>query len=334
MKILLSLLLAIGTLLGQTRDPAYWPFSVHSPWNTPLAATAKYSGANDAATLDLIDPKVTADINCMQWSIPVYVAKPGDPWVDLALDPSLGEKSGLDPSIHPNHPVSRIRASSGATPALPAWEEVNYTDAHLALIDEDHHYVVEMWRAKRTAPGRIAAFTMVRNDLTGTGVGYGGARAFGGSAIGGLIRHGELASGIHHTLGFAIPRSKQKCCEAAWPATSVDGGARGSYRGHLPMGQLVAIPPDVDLRSLGLSPQGLAIAKALQDYGAYDVDSSQDFSIYAEPAAASELGKAKEDLKRIRPLLRCVTNNGPDTPGGGGPNAKRRAPWAPELGRR
>ena len=313
------------------RDPALWPFSSDSPWNTPLASDARFAAADDPTTRDLTDPAVAADINCREWSVPVYVASPGDPWLALSVDPALALPNGLDASIHRNNPVPGLRAPRDAAPGAPAYGAVSYTDGHTALIDETHSYVVEMWRAQRRGADAMAAYTMVRNDLRGPGVGTGGARAYGGSAIGGLIRKGELARGIPHALAFAIPRSKQRCCEPVWPATTVDGGARGSYRGHVPMGQLAAIPPNVDIAALGLSPQGLAIARALQNYGAYDVDSSSDFSIYAEPAAAAELGRAKEDLRKIRPLLRCVLDNLPGTPGGAPPGARRRAPAAPPL---
>ncbi len=115
------------------------------------------------------------------------------------------------------------------------------------------------------------------------------------------------------------------------PATTVDGKALGTYLGRIPLGQLVALPPEVDLKSLDLSPQGYAIAQALQEYGAYDVDSGGGFAIYVEPTAANKLGKAEEDLRRIRPLLRCLTKNRADFVGGGGPNALRRAPEAPPF---
>ena len=315
-----------------SRDPVLWPFSADSPWNMPLATTATFSGPNDPCTVDLTDPSVSTGISALYWSQPIYVAKPEDPWTDMALDPTNGlPPYGLDPSIHRNNPVAGMRVPIEATPALPTYQAEPLTDAHLNILDETHRYVVEMWRAKRIGPHKIAAFTMVKNDLRGPGVGTGGSRAYGGSAIGGLIRKGELATGIHHALSFCIPRSKQKCCEPVWPATTVDGKAQGTYLGHIPLGQLVALPPEVDLKSLDLSPQGYVIARAFQDYGAYDVDSGGGFAIYVEPTAANELGKAEEDLRRLRPLLRCVTNNRADFAGGGGPNALRRAPKAPPF---
>jgi hypothetical protein len=325
---------AAQTGFPSSRDPVEWPFATESPWNTPLARTAEYSSRADACTLDLTDPMLFVGISSRFWSQPIYVAKSTDPFTKLSLDASLGLRAGLDPAIHHNNPVSGMKIPANAIPALPRYEDESNTDAHLDVIDETHTYVVEMWRAKWRGPNELSAFTIVRNELKGPGFGTGGARAFGGSAIGGLIRRGELASGIHHAISFCIPRSKQKCCDPAWPATTVDGRAQGSYRGNIPMGQLIAIPPDVDLnnlKSIHLSPQGLSIAKALQDYGAYDVDSGGGLVFYVEPWAASEIGQAEEDLKKLQPFLRCVTNNRPGNVGGGGPDAPRRAPWAPPL---
>jgi hypothetical protein len=192
-----------------------------------------------------------------------------------------------------------------------------------------------MWQARRVGNTTIMASGYSRNDLYGTGVEQGGERAYGGSAIGGLIRNNDLTDGITHALAFAIPQSHQKCCEAVWPATSID--TPNKYRGHVPMGQLIGLPSSVNINSLGLSTYGLKIAEALQKYGAYDVDSSENFTFYVEPSAAKRWGISNEDndlstdLKKIRPFLRCVVGNSKETVGGGPKNAARMAPLAPEV---
>ena len=92
------------------------------------------------------------------------------------------------------------------------------------------------------------------------------------------------------------------------------------------MGALVALPPDVDVGALGLSAEGLMLARAFQDYGGYVVDRSGCFCLYAEPSleGSSALANLRRDLAVIRPLLRIVTDNGQLTTGGGG--APRRSP--------
>ena len=168
-----------------------------------------------------------------------------------------------------------------------------------------------MWLATRRPDDGFDGGHYVKTDLYGPGHGQGGVRAYGSSALGGLIRKCELAGGIGHALAFAIPGSRQRN-GWEWPATTNDRFSSG-YTGNLPIGQLIAIPPTVDLSRLGLSPEGLAIAKAWQDNGACLVDIASALAFHVEPAAVTELGGALDDIGQIRQLLVCVTNNGPTT---------------------
>jgi len=97
-------------------------------------------------------------------------------------------------------------------------------------------------------------------------------------------------------------------------------------------GTLIAIPPTVAVNSLGLTPSGIVLARALQDYGAYCDDSTgtENLIIDAEDAADGmpELQEMRADIVKIRTFLRPVLNNTPATPGGGG---TPRAPLAPPL---
>ncbi|MFN8642939.1 MAG: hypothetical protein U0802_15280 [Candidatus Binatia bacterium] len=75
-----------------------------------------------------------------------------------------------------------------------------------------------------------------------------------------LIRAGEIAGRrIPHALAAQLPRSLLRR-EAVWPAAAFDRDA--GYSGTLPMGALLAIPPDVDVDQLGLSANGRVIARA------------------------------------------------------------------------
>lgn len=263
------------------------PFSSDSPWNTPLPKDAELEPVDSACTRAVREPQLGCDINADKWSHPVYVARPGDPLVRIVVYGELKAK---------------IRVPAGAEPARPRSSD---SDGHLHIIDPTGSFVDEMWRARRRPDGSLVAEAYHRNDLHGPGVGKGGARAYGGSAIAGLIRHGELHAGIRHALAVALPRRLQKR-GPVWPATAEDDGSEKDYRGPVPMGQRLAVPRDLDVSRLELGPEGRALLRALQEYGAYDVDSSDDMSLYAEPSAETELGTARADWAKLRPFLRCV----------------------------
>lgn len=302
------------------RDLALWPFTAHSPWNVPLATTAQLAASNDACDSDLHDTAYAANMNAATWSHAIYVAKASDPLTPISYDPASGHADTLSVTI--NIPI-------GATPSPPA--VVDGGDARMYIIDPTHHYVEELWKAHPRPGGGWLAWAIVRNDLTTDGIGHYGTRAYGGSGIGGLIRVGELENGIHHAIAFAVPQAKE-VDHWVWPAIANDSYPPSTYTGSIPMGQLVALPPTIDVTTLGLSPQGLAMAHALQDYGGYVVDSSTDYSYYADTPVQHELPASfNSDLNKLHFLLHCVTSNGPNTIGGAPLTAPRRAPWAPLL---
>lgn len=292
------------------RDPATWPFAADSPWNTPLGSGAAMASADAPCTRDIRDSSIPTWIAAAEWGHPIYQASVSDPLVAIYLH---------------GRAVRKIHIPVSATPALPRSKD---SDAHLHIISPDHRFADEMWRAERRPDGGFNAESHTRTDLLGPGVMKGGERAYGGSALGGLIRRGELRTGIRHALTMTLPRRLQRL-GPVWPASAQDDQAERDYAGNVPIGQLVALPATVNIDALGLSAQGRAIAVALRDYGAYNVDSATDFSLSAEPGVEAELGSAREDLQRLRALLVCVTNNRKDNVGGGG--IRRQPPAVPFL---
>jgi hypothetical protein len=273
----------------------------------PIGSGATYESASAARTSTLLDPaKSVAWLNAEEYSHPVYRASTSDPVV----------------TVHrPGFADVTFRVPLGATPAAGS-------DRHLHVIDPTGHWVDEDWHVGGTAPALTTGYH-VRTDLYGPGVGQGGVRAYGGSAIGGLLRTWELEAGsIRHALALAID-ADQLGTGPVWPATAQDGDAARSYSGNVPMGTLAAIPPSVDVDALGLTASGRAVAHALQDYGAYVVDRSGCTCLYAEPTAPrSAVKDIRKDAAELRSLLRIVTNNSAAAPGGPG---TRRAPLAPSL---
>jgi hypothetical protein len=163
-----------------------------------------------------------------------------------------------------------------------------------------------------------------------------GLARHGGSGFGGALRRGELREGIHHALAIAYNRSglNQRGPGGkpfVWPASQLDptASAQLSATGNVYVGSLLAIPPDVDIAQLGFGKEGPAfeLARVLQDYGAYVVEScdTQWMNFYSTDADLSA-EKVVPMLERLARELQVVTNNTPATPGGGG---KRRGTAAP-----
>ena len=133
---------------------------------------------------------------------------------------------------------------------------------------------------------------------------------------------------IRHVLAIAMP-GRMLRRGPVWPATEQDANAPSSYTGAIPIGTLIAIPPQVNVDAMFLSEEGAVVARALQDYGAYVVDQASVMTLYAEPSVEPAVVEAiRADLARIRRELRVVTNNTAERPGGGG---RPRAPIAAPL---
>ena len=296
------------------RDPWLWPFASRSEWNTPLGSGARFAPADAPASRDILAGG--ASIHAGEWSHPLYLARPDDPVVHV-----------FD---RENERSFRVRVPPGAKPDPKA-------DGHMYVVDPTKRTALEMIGVKRAADGSITTARAFDVDLYGTGMHmtdgrFPGIRAMDASGMGGLIRAWELNAGrIAHAVTFMLPYARLKH-GPVWPSAREDYWGFRDYKGNVPVGSLIAIPPSVNLTKLGLTPSGLALARALQDYGAYCDDSagSSGIVISAEGAAEgmAELRDMRADFPKIHPYLRLVTNNTAATPGGGG---ARRQPPAPPL---
>jgi hypothetical protein len=146
-------------------------------------------------------------------------------------------------------------------------------------VEPDGHSLIEAEPFARCIAGDPAmALYDVTGDLDGSGVsGVDGGSNL--SSLGGAIRFGELVPGgvIPHALQIDIdapnlyPGSATVHCYRP-PATKCDTAPPVPYSGTNPdlrMGALLALPSGLDLKTLNLSPAGLILATAFQDYGAY-----------------------------------------------------------------
>ncbi len=288
---------------AEPRDPWLWPFTSDSPWNTPLGSNASYLSVNDPATVNLLDTRIKEWVNSDEFSHPVVRASDTDPKVAVAYAATATAPLGAG-SVTINMPAS-ARPAAGV-------------DAHLHIVEPGGTIAHEFFDFRNTATGATATY-YVRSDLRGAGILEGGTRAYGGSALGGLIRTWEMEQrSIRHALAIALT-GPQLRRGPLWPADEEDAVAPQTYTGQIPIGTLLAIPAGIDVDAMQLTPPAVAVARALQQYGAYVVDTAAVMTLYAEPnAPAADIAAIRDALPRIRRELRIVTNNTPATPGGGG----------------
>lgn len=334
------------------RDPALWPFSHKSPWNLPIATTATYESNTDPATVDLIN---TAHFPFFQ--------------ADGGFEKAITYASSTDPQYRFE---STTATKAEAQFHMPVGTLPNSgSDSNLIIVHPSRRWVHESWNTGdvEELPDITTVGKVARVDLHGLGIGpFGGIRAYGGSLFAGLIRKWEIdptdpdyTDGvIRHAIAISMPNTAFKATGGTvgydgrgygkrtgyvWPATDEDQiSGTHPYGGDLPMGSLVAIPPGVDTTAITqTSPWGdasYAIAKALQDYGAYLVDSAGSFNFVSVPGLPQSIldefqtGSAVNPVADMRAELRVVSNSALATPGGGawlGDASNRRAALAPPL---
>jgi hypothetical protein len=257
-----------------------------------------------------------AIIHAGKWSLPIYLAGAADPWVRVH-----DEENDRD---------FRARVPRDAKPDPMG-------DAHLFVVEPSHLFALEMYRARVMPDQAILARRVFRVSLTGSGMflrdgKFPGVRAMDASGMGGVLRAWELREGrIRHALTFSLPYARLKH-GPVWPSSREDYWGFNNYTGNVPIGALIAIPPRVDVSKLGLSASGVALAQALQDFGAYCDDSVGTDGIEISAEGASEgmpqLADARRDFLIIHRYLRVVMNNTKATPGGGG---RPRAAAAPPI---
>jgi hypothetical protein len=146
-----------------------------------------------------------------------------------------------------------------------------------------------MWLGQKSADGWEAG---ARTALPISGSGLtcaqdekcGRANAAGFALLGGIVRPEEIAQGhIDHALVVTTPYTR-----AGYIACPAKGGD-GKYNdpAALPEGARIQLDPSLNVDSLPLSNLNKILARAMQVYGAYVVDTGGSLSIRAE----SNLGR-------------------------------------------
>ncbi|MDD7969382.1 hypothetical protein [Actinomycetospora lemnae] len=345
-----------GTVGPGERNPLIQPFASDSIWNTPIGSGAVYvpaglqplPGGETSGRVPQIDDEPII-LTPEAPDTPILYSRGGFGGDRCAADPSRVLRTAPIPAGY----------------VLPS----DNKNQSAAILGPDRRTVINVQPLARCAAGGPATSIVYFPDTDLYGPGIDGAHGGSGlSALGGSIRLGELRpgqEGPRHVLKVNVYGRGElaRCADSAscsrWPARKSDRGGPRNYgtdgdnrNAAMRLGALLALPPAVDIATIGLTTEpGRQLAWTLQNYGAYIVDDTNgpQFALNAEVGPAGSMREQfrgdwgydfevesevtdnpwAEDVKRIRPLLQVVDNNGPASVGGGG---TPRQPLLPPLG--
>ncbi len=331
--------------VSEKREFFRHPFGPDSPWNTKIPSGAAYQ------TIEGIG-KYSGDINYEgRFTTGIFRATANDRMAVLYIhdytlwellhsgkvktignspevEDSLRKASSRQAMFPANYYSTIIRSPPGkrtwpsqVNPVASHWTNKIYVPSDAAASPDDdgqlavmqpNGWMLECYAAVVCANGDVvssmASFTDPASDGTGTNNGRCASLL---NNYAGLIRKGELQEGmIPHALSCHVSRLLLHP-SVVWPASAFD--MNDNYQGTLPMGSLLAIPPQIRLDTLGLSAKGLVIAQAAQRYGIYVVDRSGDGSIIIKAATDADDARYADsgrDMSILIKLLQRVTSNG------------------------
>jgi hypothetical protein len=238
-------------------------FAPSSPLKQPIATGAAIDPRSSAMTAGFAQAAATGrfTLSVKMFTVPVYFAGPKTPRVSVRLTASWA----------PRRVLKGVPLPTAARPDPGS-------DGHLAIIDRASGCEYDFWQA-RFEDGRLVASWGNRIALRGDGVFHAAlaARASGFALTAGLILPAELRSGdIRHALAMQYPFTRSG--GPVPPATASDGRSAGPTA--IPEGARIQLDPSLDLSAFHLRPYELAIARALQVYGAFVVDTGGAVSFF------------------------------------------------------
>lgn len=318
-------LLATRSLPAPAWDIFLEPFNRFSPFRRPIGTGAQYAGDSHAMTIAWNRQTFNNVSTNNGIGYNIYVNSPNDPLRTIEHgDVGTGE----------NLPVT-VRAPFMRNP------DPTGTEADSATI------LFDTVGSNRAGPNTFLEFARFRGGTASPWTSralnivdpYGDGRDAGASAadisgVGIMWRAHELAPSygpIRRATGITLnarTSPAQLASHFIWPAKNIDGACGSSYAcdGVIPYGQLIALPPSVNINGLGLSARGLRLAAQMRDYGWYAVDNGGRNIRTDQFVASSVAADVDASMTIIWPHMRAVLNNEspatqPTCSGGGTPIA-------------
>lgn len=270
------------------------PYSEDSPWNTPLAEDAPVHERSEEF-MARIGEGFTSDTS--QYTLPVYEVGDETPLTEVRIIHLFSDVADDGTSVERHQQVTLdVPVPEGAVAATG-------TDAQIVIVNTDTGEEWGFWQFEPEGEGYSATngyrYHVGWNAVPPEGF---GSRGAGVPYLTGLIRPVQFEQGrIDHAIAFAYPTPSP---DHVFPATKSDG--QGDPELDLPEGARLRLDPtldDDDFERMGLSAEGLIIARALQDYGMILIDVAGRPKIYAEyDATARWEGAITENTISSLPL--------------------------------
>jgi hypothetical protein len=304
-----------GRLLDTVRADGPGIYTDHLLWHSTtytyevraLAASGALLASYDASVTTPPQagafPRLYADSSFVNTAIPAGAAvDPASPqMVATAITPQTG-RANLANSDAWGAPLAY--ATPGSTPhtvaclryfcdgpavsfAIPRYAQPGSgSDGQLTVLDPASGEELDMWQASFDAGAAAwSASSRILQDANGWGAACspgqrcGGANAAGFAYFAGVVRPEEIAQGhIDHALALMVPDTRAGF--VACPAVGSDGTSTDP--GALPIGARLELDAGFDVEHSALPRWEKVIARALQQYGAYVVDTSGSLAIRAE----------------------------------------------------
>jgi len=242
-----------NTPTSSTPTPTSLTFYPLSPLRNPIAGNAVYTRETRIGTF-----RPGYEV----WACPVYRVPATESWPLVTVT---------------NTYSGRIERWPIPTYAVPAAEQ----DAQICVVDYRTMTAYEFIDARWTSSSTISAGGMMSFPLSGDGISnppYRRVNAAGFANTNGMIKLEDFinpATGqvdgsnpiINHALNMNIPPSI--LTPNTYVAPAVGGEEAGTNPDGLPVGARLALPRDLNVDALNVSPITRAILRAARDYGVY-----------------------------------------------------------------
>jgi hypothetical protein len=257
------------------------PYSPASPWNTPIGQHPRYDDGLRVAGPLTSDPT--------QYTYPVYRVSPRTPRRTLHVDGVFSDVRRGGRRLALRHGVTlRVPIPARTRPAAGS-------DAQVVIVNPATGDEWGAWMLRADGSGYRAENAYHYNvrwsgvpPRASDGQPF-GSRGAGVPYLAGLVRPCEIRRGrIDHALAFAYDSPSPA---HRYPATKSDGTGSGS--GALPEGTRLQLNPRlsaVRIRSWGCRGACLVVARALQRYGMFVIDSSGHAKLMFEYTGTARWG--------------------------------------------